>query len=251
MADAQAVLDQARSQLGYTETPPGSNRTRFGAWYGLDANPWCDMFVSWCAAMAGAGAIVGRFASTIAHLAWFKARGQFHPAGPQPGDCVFFNWGGRPRGVPEHIGLVESVRPDGIVTLEGNTSAGNNANGGQVQRRFRPFGTYIIGYGRPAYTAAKYSKAQLLYWWLWAGAQAARKPFLRVGSERDPAKVVHIKAVQKAFGLPQTGTYGPATVAKVKAFQEFLKIPHRGVAGRMNRRTWQWLIYDVFTRGRR
>lgn len=251
MADVQTVLDQARSQLLYSENPAGSNRTKFGAWYGLDGNPWCDMFVSWCGAMAGAGAVVGRFASTIAHIAWFKARGQFHTTGPVPGDCVFFNWGGRPRGVPEHIGFVEAVRSDGVVTLEGNTSSGNNANGGQVQRRFRPFGSYIVGYGRPSYTSPKLTKVQLLYWWLWAGAQAARKPFLRPGSEVMPGNTAHIKDVQKAFGLTQTGTYGPATVAKVEAFQEYLRIPHRGPAGRMNRRTWQWLIYDVFTRGRR
>lgn len=97
----------------------------------------------------------------------------------------------------------------------------------------------------------KLSKAERLYWWLWAGKEAARKPWLTIGSEKDPTKVRHIKDVQRAFGIPQTGTYGPATVKKVKALQEFIGIPHRGVAGRMNRRTWQWLIYDVFTRGRR
>ena len=97
----------------------------------------------------------------------------------------------------------------------------------------------------------KLTKTQLLYWWLWAGKEAVKRPFLRPGSEADPGKVRHIKDAQKALGLTQTGTYGPATVAKVKAFQEFLGIPHRGKAGRMNRRTWQWLIFDVFTRGRR
>lgn len=97
----------------------------------------------------------------------------------------------------------------------------------------------------------KLTKAQQLYWWLWAGKEALKRPFLKPGSESKATNVKHIKDVQRAFGIPQTGVYGPAVVAKVKAFQEFLSIPHRGPAGRMNRRTWQWLIYDVFTRGRR
>lgn len=99
-------------------------------------------------------------------------------------------------------------------------------------------------------TAKRLTRIEKLYIWLKAGVLAARRPFLRPGSENDPAKVDDIKAAQQLLGLPQTGTYGPATVAKVKAFQEFLRIPHRGPAGRLNRRTWQWLIYHAFTKGR-
>lgn len=94
------------------------------------------------------------------------------------------------------------------------------------------------------------TRTQRLFIWLKAGVLAARRPFLRPGSEKDPAKVEHIKAAQQLLGLPQTGTYGPATVAAVKAFQGFFKIPHRGPAGRINRRTWQWLIYAAFVKGR-
>jgi len=94
------------------------------------------------------------------------------------------------------------------------------------------------------------TKTEKLFIWLKAGALAARKPFLRPGSENDPAKVEAIKAAQQLLGLPQTGTYGPATVKAVKAFQGFFGIPHRGPAGRINRRTWQWLIYGAFTKGR-
>ena len=57
---ALRALDAARSQLGVTEQPPGSNdgpdiaRYR-GAVAGAYAGaPWCAYFVSWCAAQAGA-----------------------------------------------------------------------------------------------------------------------------------------------------------------------------------------------------
>ena len=41
------VLDVARGELGNTEHPAGSNRTRYGKWMGLDGQPWCLRFVLW------------------------------------------------------------------------------------------------------------------------------------------------------------------------------------------------------------
>ena len=38
---AEDVLKIAARELGNTESPSGSNRTKYGAWYGLDGNPWC------------------------------------------------------------------------------------------------------------------------------------------------------------------------------------------------------------------
>lgn len=99
------------------------------------------------------------------------------------------------------------------------------------------------------YSDQALTPAQKLYRWLWAFGQAAGKPFLARGSEKDHTKVPHIKAVQRAFGLPQTGKYDAKLEAKVAAFQAFLKIPHHGPAGRVNRRTWAWLIYDLFFGG--
>ena len=48
---------------------------------------------------------------------------------PQPGDIIIYTF--------SHTGIVESVQGGVITAIEGNTSAGNDANGGQVQRRTR------------------------------------------------------------------------------------------------------------------
>ena len=52
-----AVLDRAAqpmpTELGTLESPPNSNRTKYGAWYGFDGFPWCAMFVSWVYDKAG------------------------------------------------------------------------------------------------------------------------------------------------------------------------------------------------------
>ena len=37
----------AEAQLGYREK--GRNGTKYGTWYGLPGQPWCAMFISWCA----------------------------------------------------------------------------------------------------------------------------------------------------------------------------------------------------------
>ena len=42
---AKKILDTALAELGYRESPFGSNRTKYGQWYGLDGQPWCVMFV--------------------------------------------------------------------------------------------------------------------------------------------------------------------------------------------------------------
>ncbi len=91
--------------------------------------------------------------------------------------------------------------------------------------------------------------ATKLYRWLWAFKQAGAKTFLGPGSERDVVKVKFINDVRRQFGLVENGRYDAALEAKVAAFQTFLRIPHRGRAGRVNRCTWAWLIYDLFFGG--
>ncbi len=48
MTTAQQVLYRVKCQIGTKEDPMGSNRTKYGAWYGMDGQPWCAMFVSYC-----------------------------------------------------------------------------------------------------------------------------------------------------------------------------------------------------------
>lgn len=152
MATAASFLAVALSQVGYTEYPAGSNNTKYGAWYGMNCQPWCDMFVSWCGAECNAADIVGHFALCKAHAAWFIRRNQWHDLTetPQPGDIVFFGM----HGSIEHVGIVRGVDGSDILTIEGNTSRSSDDNGGAVMFRRRglgdPYGQFgIFGYGRP------------------------------------------------------------------------------------------------------
>lgn len=151
MATAQQLIDVAISQLGYKESPSGSNLTMYGKWYGRDGEPWCDMFVSWCANEVGMLSDIGKYAYCPYHVDYFKGQGRWVPVGdPRPGDICFFTSGG---GVASHVGIVEWVDGEVIHTIEGNTSVTSNDNGGAVMRRERKeTGSFrIMGYGRPNY----------------------------------------------------------------------------------------------------
>jgi len=139
------------AEIGSTETPADSNKTKYGKWYGQDGQPWCDMFQAWCANQVGATDICGKFAYTPYHASFFKNKGAWY-TNPQKGDYAFFHNGKRIC----HIGWVEKIiDSDTVQTIEGNTGSGSNADGGQVQRRKRSIsGTpkwKIVGFGRPEY----------------------------------------------------------------------------------------------------
>jgi peptidoglycan hydrolase-like protein with peptidoglycan-binding domain len=134
-----SLLSVAQSQIGVRESPSGSNRQKYGVWYGWNGVAWCDIFVSWCAAQAGLGSIIGKSAYCPSHVAYFKRKGMWRDANyrPVPGDIVFFASGGEAC----HVGIVEARNGSySVTTIEGNTSVTSNDNGGRVMRRVRTYG---------------------------------------------------------------------------------------------------------------
>ena len=126
------ALDIARRELGSTESPAGSNRTKYGKWLGLDGQPWCMSFVQWCFDQAGAP-LPCRTGSCSALLRWYRANQPERVAqDPMPGDIVIYRFG--------HMGIVESASGSDVTAIEGNTSPGQGGsqdNGGGVFRRTR------------------------------------------------------------------------------------------------------------------
>ena len=136
------ALAEALRHVGVRESPPGSNRTMFGRWFGVDGVPWCAIFASYCFDV-GAGVVLCRgwhgagagprgvaYVPTLA--AWVRATGRAVEQ-PQPGDLAIFDWDG---GVPDHVGIVIAADGD-LHTVEGNTGVGNDSDGGAVMRRVR------------------------------------------------------------------------------------------------------------------
>jgi peptidoglycan hydrolase-like protein with peptidoglycan-binding domain len=137
----QTILQIASKENGNKESPANSNRTKYGAWYGLNGQKWCAIFVSWVYDHAGnpLGFIesANGYQSCQGGYNFWKAAGQL-TANPNPGDIVLFDWDGD--GHCDHTGIFEAWK-DASKTVffswEGNTSVGNNSDGGMVMRRER------------------------------------------------------------------------------------------------------------------
>jgi hypothetical protein len=120
-AAGRAALAAAEGEVGVAEQPPGSNDSPRIAGYRAAVagspgpGPWCAYFASWAARQAGAP--LGDYGQGFGRVddvwAWAQKTGRTTTA-PQPGDLVVWD---------EHVGIVESVKPDGsITTVEGNSS---------------------------------------------------------------------------------------------------------------------------------
>ena len=153
MATAKELLTIARKELGNTESPAASNRTKYGKWYGMNGVPWCMIFVQWCFAQAGI-VLPLRTASCGELMRAAKAAGHWVTRDFQPGDVVIYDFPGG--AATDHCGIVELELPDyGVQAIEGNTSqSGSQSNGGMVCRKSRP-AKYIVGAVRPRFDAEK------------------------------------------------------------------------------------------------
>jgi len=136
----ELALATAAAQLGYVESPPGTNGNMFGAWYGMNYEPWCAMFVSWCFETSGGSPSFAKgksysYVPYVVQDARAGRNGLATTTSPIPGDLVCYDW--QRDGVPDHIGLFESGTSFSWKAIEGNTSTSNDSNGGQVMRRTR------------------------------------------------------------------------------------------------------------------
>lgn len=133
------ALSAAVEWINYVEE--GSNDTIFGRWYGMNYQPWCAMFVSYCYEVEAGGSPSFKQCQAYAYCPYIVQDARANRNGlsvtgtPLPGDLVLFDWGWD--GVHDHIGMFESGSSTHFKTIEGNTSTSNQSNGGQVMRRDR------------------------------------------------------------------------------------------------------------------
>lgn len=127
VATAEGVVAFAQDEVdaGHAEDPMGSNRTKYGAWWGVQ-DQWCAMFVSFCLAHAGFSddegdtcSVPGLTQTTEKGWAFVPyMRDSFAAVGrrfstPEAGDIFCVNSHG-------HTGLVAEVRATSFISAEGN-----------------------------------------------------------------------------------------------------------------------------------
>ena len=149
MASCKDVLELARGEIGYCESPAGSNKTKYGIWFGLNGQPWCMMFLQWLFHQADAAALLPvKTASCGTMMRAAQAAGLWVTGGYRPGDLVIYDFPGG--AATDHCGIVETAEAETLTAIEGNTAEGNDANGGMVMRRSRSL-RLVAGAVRPRY----------------------------------------------------------------------------------------------------
>ena len=149
---AKRALDAAQKQVGYTESPNGSNNNKYGQWYGMNGVPWCAIFCTWCFEEGAGGSPSFAKGSYYAYVPYIVSdaragrRGLTAVSTPAPGDLVCYDWGRD--GTFDHVGIFKSGSSYEWHAIEGNTSTGNQSNGGQVMDRARSSGDAAVVFVR-------------------------------------------------------------------------------------------------------
>lgn len=141
------IVEVALEEIGTKES--GNNITKYGEWIGMNGQPWCHSFVSWCGNECGyiSAKIIPKTAACETGRQWFIGHGRYQKAGesyiPKAGDIIYFDYGHE--GVSHHVGIVEYAENGIVHTIEGNKS-------NMVRKcRYRLTDSDIMGYGLPEY----------------------------------------------------------------------------------------------------
>ena len=118
MATPAQIVAKAKSQVGVTEDPVGSNDgsqvRRYQAVTGAYRAPWCCSFAQWVLAQCGVGPIANRTAGAYYLGDFARSHGWTHP-NPTPGCVVVYRIG------QGHVGIVVAVHSDNLFeAVEGN-----------------------------------------------------------------------------------------------------------------------------------
>ena len=214
------IISTAKSQLGETENPRNSNKTKFGKWYGLDGYAWCAMYVSWVYHKAGfpLGHIndAKGFRGCQSGYNHWKSTGELTKK-PSTGDIVLFSWGGR---IANHVGIfIEWIdtKKTKFKSIEGNTSLTNQRNGGEVMIRTRGMGN-VKAFVKPKVLLGNSIPGIVDYY-----------DVLQKGDQGADVAEVQKKLFDLGFKLSIDGDFGSATKKIVQVFQKSHKLKQTGI----------------------
>lgn len=181
-----SVLDVARGQIGYHEVD--NNITKF--WQeldpGLQGQPWCVVFASWCfkhayVTLPNMDRSYGSV-SALDVMNYAKNNGMWDESGHySPGDIIVFGGG-------EHGAICESDDGKTLVTIDGNW-------GDQVQRMTRSHGMYVSG---------AFKSSRLI------GSTTTAPPVV-TPAHSGTRNIQQTQAIQKAVHVTADGAWGDIT----------------------------------------
>jgi hypothetical protein len=266
MADkgtAARIIEVAKAELGTIEGPK-DNETKYGKWTGMNFQPWCQSFVSWCAFTSGLDSKkYPKSAATIVASDWFKKNNRWADArndDPTPGDWIYFDFPDDGVNRISHVGICVKNNKNGTIqVIEGNTSGtakGDQRNGGMCVEKTRAYVkdnklkllNAVVGWGRPVYVGEE--SLPLL-----SKIGSSDSPVTKVAAPKKQsapkaeaatftpfkkgAKGPKVKKVQTALKLKTDGIFGDNTEKAIIAFQKANGFEANGTVGP---KTWDAIV---------
>ena len=241
------IIEVAKAEVGTIEGPR-DNETKYGKWTGMNFQPWCQSFVSWCAFTSGLNAKkYPKTAGTIAASDWFKKNDRWADARndePTAGDWIYYDFPEDGVNRISHVGICVKNNGNGTIqVIEGNTAGtakGDQRNGGMCVEKTRAYVKNnklklingVVGWGRPVYVGEE--SLPLLSKVGSSDAPVAKAPAVKKAKTSAPvsktprpfkpfkkgARGPKVKNVQIGLNLKADGIYGDITEKAVIAFQK-------------------------------
>lgn len=214
----ETIISTAAAENGTKESPAGSNKTKYGEWYGLNGEKWCAIFVSWVYDHAGnpLGFIetAKGYQSCQGGYNFWKSAHQLTDD-PQPGDIVLYDWDGN--GHCDHTGIFDSWQDNSKTAFfawEGNTAVGNNSDGGMVMKRIRKR-NLVRAFASPKV--------------LGSPSPAISGDNLSLGDTNARVSAMQKLLYDLHYSITVDGSFGNETLAAVKQFQKNRQLPETGI----------------------
>lgn len=149
-----AIIKIAQAEVGTIETPPGSNKTKYGEWYDAKLNAtgtmgWSAVFVAWVYYQAGRPIDIeqsGKGFASFTRLLQYAQTNKLVTNDPQPGD-VFIIARAANGGYSGGIFVQWKDQASGTFsTIEGNIAAEGSVNGyvGRGERSIKTQKVYFV-----------------------------------------------------------------------------------------------------------
>ena len=138
------IIKYCAGELNECENPKGSNKTKYGLWFGFNGVAWCCMFVCWIFDSAGVPLRITSNKKGFAHTRYiieFAIKHDLFTNNPKPGDIAMLDFK-RDQWI-DHIGIFKEFQISGKgwpLIYEGNTSSdskGSQDNGDGVYLKLR------------------------------------------------------------------------------------------------------------------
>ena len=206
------IIKQAKKDIGYKGNP-----NVYTKWYCHDSktHAWCGMYQKYlfkvemkCTWLDSCS----NFAYVPTIVSWAKKKGYWNTnyTKAKTGDLVIYNWKPEKKNHYSHVGMVEKVSGNNLISIEGNTT---NALGRKncVARKTRNkkyiAGVILLPYKEP-------------------------KPYNLTRILKKGCKGNDVKKLQSTLKIKADGIFGNDTLKAVKKFQKSKKIkPVDGIVG--------------------